>query len=408
MKLVGRIPVEPLDDERLTNIERRIVAGAADAAARQPVRESRMHLVLGFACVAVLVMGAGIAGWKLRGGADPAAIAATPVKVETTRESSTIDIGDARIASDPSTSFTVTRPDGGVLVTMVRGKVGLEVGKRGDRAPLVVRAGDTDVIVVGTRFTVDFGDGTGDVDVRVTEGVVKVVRHRKETRVAAGQAWQTDQGLVALAETGTGAGTAGSKATIGVPATGSGDIDIDIDVKSGPEVALHGRVATAPDVPVPATGATGSSVARPSVPNDRVRPTLDDPSDPRLDLKTAIRRAPVTAALEVGTTDPAQAISEYQKIMLETKGPKEAHAFYSMAVIQYSKLGRHADALRTLKAFEGRAQRTDYLVPALWLQVRIQCLQKLDGSCRAAAEKYLKHAPGGPAASTAKRITASQ
>ena len=37
MKLVGRIPVEPLDDERLTNIERRIVVGVVGDA-RGPAR----------------------------------------------------------------------------------------------------------------------------------------------------------------------------------------------------------------------------------------------------------------------------------------------------------------------------------------------------------------------------------
>ena len=48
--------------------------------------------------------------------------------------------------------------------------------------------------IVGTRFTVDC-DGTDHVDVRVTEGEVKVTRHHQETRVAAGSAWKTEQGL---------------------------------------------------------------------------------------------------------------------------------------------------------------------------------------------------------------------
>ena len=49
MKLVGRIPVEPLDDERLTNLERRIVLGAT----AQPVRASRRWV--GFAAAATAV-----------------------------------------------------------------------------------------------------------------------------------------------------------------------------------------------------------------------------------------------------------------------------------------------------------------------------------------------------------------
>ena len=75
MKLVGRIPVEPLDDERMTNIERRIVAGAADAAARGEVR-ARWSPMLAAAAVVVVVLGAGAIGWKLHG--EPAA--AEPIR----------------------------------------------------------------------------------------------------------------------------------------------------------------------------------------------------------------------------------------------------------------------------------------------------------------------------------------
>ncbi|MCW5804815.1 MAG: FecR domain-containing protein, partial [Deltaproteobacteria bacterium] len=160
-----------------------------------------MHVVLGFAIAAVAVLIAGVIGWRLRGpGEARVAAAEAPLHIRSDRERATVDLGDATIASDPASAFTVTRPDGGVLVALARGRVELEVQKRGDRAPLVVRAGDTDVIVVGTHFSVDYGDGRGDVDVRVTEGVVRVVHKQKETRLAAGQAWTTRRGLVAIAE----------------------------------------------------------------------------------------------------------------------------------------------------------------------------------------------------------------
>ncbi|HMG23925.1 MAG TPA: FecR domain-containing protein, partial [Kofleriaceae bacterium] len=180
MKLAGRIAVEPLDEERLTNIERRVVAGAVDAAIRGELRAPRWRL--GGAVAAVAIAAAGAIGWALHtapagepiAAADPAA-----VQVQTAGPSgpgrAVLDIGDARIESDPDTAFAVTRPGAGVLIAMARGKLGLEVAKRGDRPPLIVRAGDTDVVVIGTRFSVDYGDGHGEVDVRVTEGVVRVV-----------------------------------------------------------------------------------------------------------------------------------------------------------------------------------------------------------------------------------------
>ena len=48
------------------------------------------------------------------------------------------------------------------------------------------RAGETDVVVVGTRFSVDYGDGHGPVEVEVEEGAVRVVRGATAARVAAG------------------------------------------------------------------------------------------------------------------------------------------------------------------------------------------------------------------------------
>ena len=50
------------------------------------------------------------------------------------------DAPDAPIVTqtDPSPPFTITRPAGGVRVTMARGKVALDVAKRGERPALVV------------------------------------------------------------------------------------------------------------------------------------------------------------------------------------------------------------------------------------------------------------------------------
>src|SRR5688572_3022518 len=106
--LKGRIPVEPLDDERLTNIERRIVMGAADAAAVPHTHAPRFGLAMAFALAIVVGVGAGFAGWQLRGDGSQTVtevVAAEPVKVHTTTEQSTLDIGDARITSDPATEF---------------------------------------------------------------------------------------------------------------------------------------------------------------------------------------------------------------------------------------------------------------------------------------------------------------
>jgi hypothetical protein len=411
VKLVGRIPVEPLDDERLTNIERRIVTGASDAAAMRPLHASRLPMVLGFAIAAVVVLCAGVAGWRLRGAGDPAAVAQdVPLHIQTADQRSTLDLGDARIESTPATEYTVTRPGGdGVLVAMARGKVELEVGKRGKRAPLVVRAGDTDVIVVGTHFTVDYGDGTGDVDVRVTEGVVRVVRHHQETRVAAGQTWKTQRGLVASAEPATPGANAGPGATIG-DRDRTGSAAVEIDMTRPPDV-LHDRIARIPDarLPGPGSGATGSNPRQVTPGPDSVRPRrLDSASDPQLDLKTLIRAQPVLPAHDVGEPDPAKAISIYRNTAAFQKGDEASLAIYSMAVVQAQKLGRTGDAEQTLELYVRRFKGGNEYLAALWLRVRITCLRGFDNVCRQAAYTYLHEAGDSPTGHIAERITMSR
>jgi hypothetical protein len=397
VKLVGRIPVEPLDDERMTNIERRIVAGAADAAARGEVR-ARWSPMLAVAVIAVAVMGAGAIGWKLHGErAAPVVAEAAPLEVHTDEQRSRLDIGDARIDSATATAFKVTRPDGGVLITMARGKVELEVGKRGDRPALVVRAGETDVVVVGTRFSVDYGDGTGEVDVRVTEGVVRVVHHQQETRVAAGEAWTAKRGLIALADAGGGATIAGAESR------GSGNVEIDMG--QAPDV-LHERVAVVPNVRVP--GGSSSVRPKPAGNGQSVKRSLDQPGDPYVDLKSAIRAQLVAPALVVDAENPATAVSAYREIAALKKGDEASHAFYSIAVVQHLKLGRDTDALTTLDAYMRRFAGGKEYAAALWLRVRISCLRGIDDRCRQAAYTYLRSATEGtPAAAIAERLTIS-
>ena len=397
MKLVGRIPVEPLDDERMTNIERRIVAGAGDAAARGQ-RSSRGNLALGFAVIALFIVGAGVAGWKLRGGAPAQVVAAAPLEVRTDGQHATLDLGEASIASDPDTAFVVTRPGSGMLIEMAHGKVELEVKKRGSKAPLIVRAGDTDVVVVGTHFSVDFADGA--VAVRVTEGVVKVVRHKQEVRLAAGQAWQTQQGVVALA-------ALPERAKLGKVEQVAGTEPVEIDLET-PDV-LHDRVAKVPDVRTPGRGSAeaGSGATRPTRADQTTHPALD-PGDPKGNLKSLIRAQAVFPALDVNERDAQKAIAIYQTTMREKQGEDHLYAFYSMAVVQSMKLGRSSDALTTIDRFMRRAPASSkYYLHALWLKVRIRCVRAVDDECRQAAEQYRRRAGDSKAATVAELITLS-
>jgi len=402
VKLVGRIPVEPLSDERLTNIERRIVAGAADALATRS-RESRWGTFAFAAVTIALVAGAGLVGWKLRGGAEPPVVAEAPLTIDSAASatsSTMIDIGDAKISSELGTRFTVTRPSSGVVIAMARGKVGLEVGKRGDRDPLIVRAGDTDVIVIGTQFTVDY-DGHANVDVRVTEGKVKIVRAQQSVVVAAGQAWQSTRGTIALAE----AGPSGRPlATTGTP-TRTADVVIPTEANVG----LRDRTAKVPDARTPTTGITGSNARNINTAEVTRQPVpLGTPhAQLQADVLTKMRNLPIQPAVAVGNLEPTRSIAVLRETSLKT-GPEASAAFYSIAVLQHTKLGRSGDAIATLDAYVRRFRGGAEYKAALWLRVRIKCLQAVDDHCRQAAFTYAHEDPGtraGELASTLSTMT---
>jgi hypothetical protein len=440
VRLAGRIPVEPLDEERLTQIERRVVAGAVDAA----IRGQRLRApdrVLRLLIAATAIAAAAVVGWAMRGApaseqvAGPAPTPTAPmvpeVHVQTAPQRSVIDIGDARIESDPDTAFTVARPGGGVLIAVARGKVELEVGKRGDRPPLVVRAGDTDVVVVGTRFSVDYGDGTGDVDVRVTEGVVRVVHSAKETRVAAGQRWRTRAGLIAMTRDPRDAVAASGTAE---PRGDAPTVEPRRDHPALPEApgALHDRRAAVPDAtttgPAPARSTPATPAPRPAS-REPARPRVAVRTDPRVDLRAAIRAQRVEPALALGMADPASAIASYYEIAAHRSGDEASQAFYSIAWVRYFRQSNGGDALQTLDAYVRRFPGGKEYRAALWLRVRILCLSQSetaggpsDGSaggagsatrgfndaCRAAAYTYLHEAPDAPAAHIAELLTQTE
>ena len=80
----------------------------------------------------------------------------------------------------------------GWLIQLHGGKVGCRVAPRGDRPPFVVRAGDTTVTVVGTRFSVE---RTGEqARVSVQEGSVRVEREGRQVRLHAGDSWPPEPG----------------------------------------------------------------------------------------------------------------------------------------------------------------------------------------------------------------------
>ena len=384
MKLDKRITVEPLDEERLTNIERKLVVAVSSS---RPDPVSRRPLAWVTAMIAAAVV---LVAFAVRRPAPASSIAIGEpapqhVSVTTETEHSTLALDDATITSDPATKFEVARTTGRVVIDITHGRLDLAVQHRAGRV-LVIRAGDTEVEDIGTHFSVAY-DGT-TVDVRVSEGEVRVTHDHHDTRVAAGNAWTTSRGLVALDElqpTARPATAATAATTVAI---------VTPPARSPPPAPVH-RVV------VPAR------VAVAAVP----QPVATAPSDPYVELRTAIRMQPI--AFDPKIDGKADAANEIAKLKLSaysptTVGDDASAALYRIAVLLHRPLGQDAAALGTLELYRRRFTNGKERIAAMWLRVRIACGHTIDEECRSAAYSYQREVPTGDAADVAIRITNAQ
>jgi hypothetical protein len=398
VKLQGRIPVESLDEERLTNIERRLVIGVSEMS-MTPARTPRRYLA--FAGAALAVAAAGVIGWQLHrpGAVAPVVAQDQHLSMKTDADKSTLALDDATITSDPATAIDITRGDGRVVVEMKRGRLDLAVQHRPGRV-LVVRAGDTDIEDIGTRFTVDY-DGASGVAVRVTEGEVKVTHHQQELRVAAGKAWTTDRGLVAIADLEPTVAAAAPKPSVPVV--------VSNDVPAVPVARDHVAVIPAQPRP-PVRVATTEPHAQPAPPIVRTQPTVQT-VDPYVELRTAIRKQPIAFDPKIdGKADAANEIAKLKKVAYSptTLGPEASQALYQIAVLLHRPLGQDAEALHTLDMYRRRFSGGKEMNAAMWLRLRINCGHSIDEECRRAAYTYQHEVTTGETAEVAIRITNAQ
>jgi len=178
---------------------------------------------------------------------------------------------------------------------------------------------------------------------------------------------------------------------------------------------LHARTAAVPEAaPVAAASASPATasasparVAAPRPPGP-ARPRVAVRDDPHVDLRTAVRSQRIEPALDLGVPDPAAAVARYYDIAAHHSGDEASQAFYSIAVVRSLRMGRHDDALQTLDAYLSRFSGGKEYRAALWLRVRILCLERFDDRCRAAAYTYLHAAPDAPAAHVAELLTQTE
>lgn len=376
----SRIPVEQLDDERLTNIERKLVVSVSEM--RAPAERAPRRL-LAFAGLAMAVAVAGIVGYKVRGdtAATPAVAIEQPQTLAiNTDKTNTVTLGDTTLTAGPGTDVVVERTSKRVVIEMRRGSLDMLVAHDPSRL-LVVRAGDTEIEDIGTHFVVDY-DGGSHVVVRVTEGEVKVKRGGKHENITAGHAWTTTDGRMTLA-----ALDAKQAQVVAVAPS-------PIAAPVAPEPAVSAPVTAAPVTAAPAPPVDAGSAA----PRPTVRPGKSN-------ARVALEKLAIEEPLDVGTKDLSTAISKYLELAVGMRETEDkTQVLYSMAVMQH-RARQDKAALYTLSAVIKRQGGKAYKA-ALWLNVRIECMQRFDDECRQAADLYLRKVPDGVAAGVAQTILA--
>jgi FecR-like protein len=123
-------------------------------------------------------------------------------RIATTTGPVEVAVGDSVLGIHAQSVVQVNGDDrSGWQIQLHRGEIHCHVAPRGQRAPFVVRAADTTVTVVGTRFEVALADGQARVSVE--EGLVRVERQGSAVVLHAGETWPPAQLASSRADTET-------------------------------------------------------------------------------------------------------------------------------------------------------------------------------------------------------------
>ena len=198
MHLRKKPEIEPLDAATWARIERdlfeelelRRTHGFAPDSLRSS-RATRWRSAVGFAiAAAAVVVGLAWEGgrWQARSPIASAVAPRSPSRIVTYGDGSHFEVSGAALDVSPEATVLVSGDDEhGLLVVLERGSVTCEVAPRNGRPPFVVQAGEANVRVIGTHFTVRrTGDSGG---VQVDRGVVEVTARGEVTLVRAGASW---------------------------------------------------------------------------------------------------------------------------------------------------------------------------------------------------------------------------
>ena len=190
MKHLLRIEVEPLPEQRWTEIERSLATRLEyeleprRLPSERPRRSTKGRTLL----IAALAMAAVVAVVMVLPFSPPSTALEHPSRIATGPNPTRVALPGLVLDVEPESAVVVgAETPQGQLVVIDRGSIVCRVAPRSSSSPLIVQAGELLVRVVGTRFSVTrFGEVAR---VKVFEGVVEITSRGQSRRVRAGETW---------------------------------------------------------------------------------------------------------------------------------------------------------------------------------------------------------------------------
>jgi len=366
-------PIEPMSDMSWARIERGLLArldGQATAPVERPPSRRWMYLAIPAAAAAAAI----VLVLAMQGGeparapqiADTADLPLEPSRVVSGDSPSTVSFGDAHLTMSAKTAIVMSHEGGSPSVLLERGTLDLAVAPRDNRPPFVVRAGDTVVRVVGTRFQVARYEER--VTVKVEHGIVDVQFRGNTVRVEQGQAWASEQ-----PETVTSKVASAEPLVVAPPAADQPAVDqpvVDQPVVDQPAVAdrpASGQPkAEKPRAEKPAVTkpVTQPQVAKPAQPAVTAEPATSLPVR-KIDLEQL--KFEKMQSLEV--RDPQGAITGYLELS-KGNGRWAANALFAAGRLAADRGDPRAKTFLTI--YLRRFPTDDNVIPARTLLKRLE------------------------------------
>jgi hypothetical protein len=362
--------VEALSDARWARIEESLMERLdeelpAPKGVAAPTRARAGRRVLALALVAATFAVSAAAAVVLRVGSPP--VHASSLRVVTEASASHVTLGETSLEVSPESGIEVREEEHATVLTLERGEVSLQVAPREKDRPFLVEAGDVEVRVVGTAFSVRrLGVGAA---VSVRRGVVEVREHGELATLHAGDHWPDE-------------------AKSDVPNTAL------------PTVASPVPAAVTPQLPAtPPTAATPLAAASAPLPRratTRTKPVAEPvPAMATTSAASTPASAPAPASAPVPPADDA---------------PPAAAPAEPTAQSRYETAARleRTDAVRALLLYTDLAQGSDaWAQDSLYAAGRLQADRGARTDAARLLEEYLRRFPRGSNAQDARALRES-